>query len=180
MLDKLAAHRLTEKYLSTKEEIRKLQPMRIGIFKRYWDKFKYNKTRRENLIEAFDDADEQVEFYLEGDYRNWRDEIPGARDFIREMTKKKVDVVVTGEVLGNTVVRTIPGEHDLINVQEVQYSPKTFNPFHNDNIKVQEKKKVLKLYIENDMLDGSSDKAGLTLKSLGLGPTDQSIEGDKE
>jgi len=32
--------------------------MRIGIFKRYWEKFKYNKTRRESLVEMFDESDE--------------------------------------------------------------------------------------------------------------------------
>lgn len=31
--------------------------MRIGVFKKYWDKFKYNKARREYLIELFDETD---------------------------------------------------------------------------------------------------------------------------
>jgi len=53
--------------------------MRIGVFKRYWDKFKYNKTRREYLIGMFDETDKQIEFYLGDDYKNWRDELPGTR-----------------------------------------------------------------------------------------------------
>jgi hypothetical protein len=60
--------------------------MRIGVFKRYWEKFRYNKARRERLIEMFDEADEQVEVYLEDEYKNWRDEIPGVRDFLKELS----------------------------------------------------------------------------------------------
>jgi len=32
--------------------------MRIGVFKRYWEKYKWNKDKRESLIEMFDEADE--------------------------------------------------------------------------------------------------------------------------
>jgi hypothetical protein len=31
--------------------------------KRYWDKFRYNKNRRNALIEMFDASDEQAEYY---------------------------------------------------------------------------------------------------------------------
>jgi hypothetical protein len=68
-----------KEYLETRDEIRQLQPMRIGVFKRYWDKFKYNKTRREYLIEMFDETDKQIEHYLGDEYKNWRDELPGTR-----------------------------------------------------------------------------------------------------
>jgi hypothetical protein len=44
--------------------VRKLQPTRIGVFKRYWEKFKYNKGRREVLVEMFDETDKQIEIYL--------------------------------------------------------------------------------------------------------------------
>ena len=56
--------------------------MRMGIYKRYWDKFKYNRKRREHMIETFDDADEQIAFYLGEEYVNWRDAIPGVREFL--------------------------------------------------------------------------------------------------
>ena len=47
--------------------------MRIGVFRKYWDKFKYNKSRREKMIDMFDEADKQIEFYLEDEYVNWKD-----------------------------------------------------------------------------------------------------------
>jgi len=56
--------------------------MRIGVFKRYWDKFRYNKERRELLVEMFDEADNQVKFYLGDDFVSWRDEIEGVRPFL--------------------------------------------------------------------------------------------------
>jgi hypothetical protein len=64
--------------------------MRIGVFKRYWDKFKFNKRRRELLCEMFDETDLQVEFYLGQEYVSWRDEIEGARLFLEEIAEKKV------------------------------------------------------------------------------------------
>jgi hypothetical protein len=53
--------------------------MRIGVFKRYWDKFKFNKRRRELIVQMFDESETQIEFYLGEEFKPWRDEIPGAR-----------------------------------------------------------------------------------------------------
>lgn len=50
----------TDEFKDLKRQVIQIQPMRIAIFKRYWNKFKYNKKRREMLIEMFDEADEQV------------------------------------------------------------------------------------------------------------------------
>lgn len=63
----------------------------MGIFKRYWDKFKYNKKRRDYMIKLFDNADIQVELYLGDEYVNWRDEIDGARDFLKEIDSQAVE-----------------------------------------------------------------------------------------
>jgi hypothetical protein len=49
--------RQTKHFKQVQQEIRNIQPIRIGIFKKYWNKFKYNKKRREYLIELFDNAD---------------------------------------------------------------------------------------------------------------------------
>ena len=124
-----------KEYLATREEIRKLQPMRIGVFKRYWDKFRFNKTRRQYLIEMFDETDKQIEFYLGDEYKNWRDEIPGTRQFLKELESKKRETDILTQNKGNTIIRTIKGTHAELNYQEIEYSPKTFNPFDRLNIK---------------------------------------------
>ena len=45
-LSKLEVYKLSNEFKETRAEIEKLQPMRIGIFNRYWKRFKYNKKRR--------------------------------------------------------------------------------------------------------------------------------------
>lgn len=62
--------------------MRKLQPVRIGIFKRYWQKFKYNRSRRELLVGMFDAADKQAEFYYGEGFKTWREEIEGVDEFL--------------------------------------------------------------------------------------------------
>jgi hypothetical protein len=89
--------------------------MRIGVFKRYWDKFKYNKSRREYLINLFDDTDKQIEFYIGDDYKNWRDEIPGTRQFLKEVETKKREIDIVSQMKGNTIIRTIKGAHEELN-----------------------------------------------------------------
>jgi len=69
---------------------------------------------------------------------------------------------------GNTVIRTIKGKTQDLNMQEIEYSVKTFNPFDRLNIKTQEGK-IQKTYIERENLDDPS--SGLT---LGTTPTEES------
>ena len=104
-LSKTEAYKRTEEFKSLAAEVKQLQPMRIGVFKRYWDKFKYNRQRRELLIEMFDTADEQVKFYLRDDFRSWKDEIPGVREFLAEIQHKQVLTDKKQANAGNTVVR---------------------------------------------------------------------------
>ena len=61
--------------------------------RRYWTKFKYNKTRREKLIEMFDASDAQIEYYYGEGFQGWR-EILDANNFLEELTlkKKKIDL----------------------------------------------------------------------------------------
>lgn len=63
--------------------------MRIGVFKRYWKRFKYNRARRDYLVELFNETDKQIEFYLGDKYRHWSDEIEGARQFLIDIEKKQ-------------------------------------------------------------------------------------------
>jgi hypothetical protein len=81
--------------------------MRIGVFKRYWDKFKFNRRRRELLCDMFDETDVQVEFYLGDEFIGWRDEIDGARKFLEDIAVKKVEEDVRLSNKGNTVIRTV-------------------------------------------------------------------------
>ena len=43
------------------------------------------------MIELFDEADEQVEFYMEDEFVSWRDQIEGVREFIQNIQTKKIE-----------------------------------------------------------------------------------------
>jgi hypothetical protein len=172
-LSKEDIYKKSEEYMGLRDEVRKLQPMRIGVFKRYWDKFKYNKARREMLMDMFDETDEQISFYLGDEFKNWRDEIEGVRPFLLDLQKKKIenDQRLAGK--GNTVVRTIKGKTSLDTVQQITYSSSTFNPYDKTNIKAQESN-MRKVYIEKD---ANSSEESLT---LGSESTEQSEEEHKK
>lgn len=165
----LAALMETPDFFEIREEVLKLQPMRIATFKKYWEKFKYNKTRREKLVEMFDESDEQVKFWMGDHFVEWQDEIEGVRVFLDELKRKKLEADVAVSMKGNTVIRTIKGENEFEDLQEIEYNVKTFNPFDQLNIKTQEGK-IRKTYIEKDIGNVSDGSSGLT---LGTTPTEE-------
>jgi len=84
-LSKEEIFKQTHDFKEIQGQLRNLQPIRMGVFKKYWNKFKYNRQRREYMVEVFDSADVQVQLYLGDEYVNWRDEIEGAREFLADM-----------------------------------------------------------------------------------------------
>jgi hypothetical protein len=71
------------------------------------------------MIELFDEADLQVAFYLEHEYKNWKDEIPNVREFLSTIQTKTIEQKIKTSTVGNTLVRMIPGKLDLDDLQEV-------------------------------------------------------------
>ena len=61
----------------------------MNIFRRYWDKFKYNKNRRQMLIGTFNNSDDQFEFYLGDEFKPWYEELE-ATDFLIEMENQEL------------------------------------------------------------------------------------------
>lgn len=133
------AYKLSDEYKGLQEEVRRLQPMRIGVFKRYWARFKYNSSKREELMEMFDAADQQAGFYYGEGFKSWRDEIEGVHEFLAEIRTKEREAEAKTQVKGNTIIRTIKGEFQDRDTQEIEYSSATFNPFSAENRKVQER-----------------------------------------
>lgn len=72
----------SDEYKGYQEEVRRIHPMRIGVFNRYWKRFKYNRTKREELIKLFDASDMQAEFYYGAGFKTWRQEIEGVEEFL--------------------------------------------------------------------------------------------------
>uniref|UniRef100_A0A7S3CQG7 Uncharacterized protein n=1 Tax=Strombidium rassoulzadegani TaxID=1082188 RepID=A0A7S3CQG7_9SPIT len=88
-LDKEKLARETDLFKENLAQIKSLQPFRIAIFKKYWKRFRYNKQRREYLVELLDGADQQIEKYMGDEFVSWRDEIEGARQFLEEVQVKE-------------------------------------------------------------------------------------------
>ena len=150
---------MTDEYKAIQEQVHRLQPMRVGAFKRYWDRFKLNKNKREEIMQMFDEADEQAKFYYGEDFKGWRDEIEGAREFLNEVHKEKIQKDIQLARRGNTVIRNIKGRVEDLNSQEIEYSTATFNPFSVENVR-NANKKITKVYKEND---------GVTMETIGKG-----------
>lgn len=68
-----------------------IQPIRHGIFKKYFDKYKYNKVRRELLIKTIEESEESVVDVLgpSGEYVHFLDAIPEMRTFLAEIEAKE-------------------------------------------------------------------------------------------
>ena len=56
-ISKIDIFKKSDEYFELRAQIKKIQPTRIGVFKRYWDKFKFNRKRRELLVAMFDETD---------------------------------------------------------------------------------------------------------------------------
>ena len=112
-------------------------------------------------MEKFDEADVQIEAYLGDEYRNWRDEVEGAREFLQELKTKQVQADSLDKSQGNTNIKTIKGNPEQLTKQEIEYDSQTFNPFDPINIKTQEGN-LRKLYIEKDNRK-SEEESGLSL-----------------
>ena len=48
----------SEEYLDFKKQMKDLQPIRHGVIKKYWDKYKYKKSKRELLMESLKETEE--------------------------------------------------------------------------------------------------------------------------
>ena len=63
------------------------------------------------LVEMFDETDKQMEFFLEDEFKPWKDEIEGARQFLEDIRVKQIEVDIKTSRKGNTVIKTITGKN---------------------------------------------------------------------
>jgi hypothetical protein len=66
-----------------------MQPIRHGVIKRYYDKVKYMKAKREELLALVEDSDEAFKAVLGDDYVKFTDAFPGVNEFLAELEVKE-------------------------------------------------------------------------------------------
>lgn len=66
-----------------------LQPIRMGLIKRYFDKFKMQKSKREEILAAAEESEGVVKEILGEEYRHFTELLPEIKEFLDEHTKKE-------------------------------------------------------------------------------------------
>lgn len=69
--------------------MRQMQPVRLGIIKRYWDKYKYQKKKRESILAALQESEEYTKKVLKDEYVHFMDAIPEIKEFLAELEAKE-------------------------------------------------------------------------------------------
>jgi len=70
--------------------MRLLVPIRHGIIKRYFDKYKMQKKKREEIIAACEESENQIREVLgDKEYVHFTEAIPEIGQFLKEISKKE-------------------------------------------------------------------------------------------
>mmetsp|Transcript_43261 Transcript_43261/g.58724 ORF Transcript_43261/g.58724 Transcript_43261/m.58724 type:complete len:85 (+) Transcript_43261:779-1033(+) len=69
--------------------MKKLLPVRNSIIKRYFDKFKYQRNKRNDLLAAVEESEELLRDLFGDEYRHFTEEIPEIKEFMLEVEAKE-------------------------------------------------------------------------------------------
>ena len=119
-MDKVELMKKTQYFQKVKEHMRNILPLRMGVFKGYWKKYRNNKKKRELLVEMFDEQDIQVRAFFDDEIPSWRDQIEGAREFLEEIRQK--------ELLGLIEEEQQSERAKKLKFEQLEYTVDTFNP----------------------------------------------------
>lgn len=95
--EELAALRKDPEYRKYLQKLKQLQKLRHGVIKRYFDKFKYKRAHRNEIIESAEESELVFEQVMGPDHVHFMDAHPDIRKFMdnvnRDQTKKEEAVV---------------------------------------------------------------------------------------
>lgn len=63
-------------FLELKEQVKLMQPIRHGIIKKYLDKYKWQKRKREDIMRTVEKSEESPRLILGDDYVHYLDAMP--------------------------------------------------------------------------------------------------------
>lgn len=71
-------------------QLKNLIPIRNSVIKRYFDKFKMQKNKREDILSAAEASENFIKGMLGREYVHFTDAIPEIKEFILELEKKEI------------------------------------------------------------------------------------------
>ena len=71
--------------------MRKLLPIRYGVIRRYFEKFKYQKKKREEVLAAVEESEEFIRKLLGDEYKPYHVAIPEIGSFMKEIRKQEAE-----------------------------------------------------------------------------------------
>ena len=78
-----------EQFKEYKRQLRLLIPIRHATIKKYFDKFKYRKAAREDILATAEESEEFVKRIMGKEYVHFLEAIPEIKEFLDELQEKK-------------------------------------------------------------------------------------------
>ena len=92
------------------KQLKALMPMRNGIIRRYFEKYKYQKKKREAVLAAALESEEFIAKLMGDKYVPLLDQMPEIRDFMQEMQAKEAEKLKAAEVREIKQAKYVVGE----------------------------------------------------------------------
>lgn len=151
----------SEEFKELKKQMLAIQPIRHGMIKRFFDKFKWQKKKRDLLLEIVEGSEEQAADILgpSGEFVPFKEAIPEIKTFLAEVEAREKQIQLkkeqeqladgsgqTGQVeLKQGTKMTIQNGkevHEMI--EEVVFDPEKFNPFDMQTLRKEKEREAIK------------------------------------
>lgn len=148
----------SEEFKELKDQMVSLQPIRHGIIKRYFEKFKFQKKKRELLLQLLEESEEHAAEILSpsGEFVPYYEAIPEIKNFLIEieareklaMAEKGIEAPEGGLDGTAGALEKAKGiqqeEEEKDPIEEVEFDPEKFNPFDRASIRREEAAQSIK------------------------------------
>lgn len=119
-----------------KDQMTALQPIRHGVIKKFFQRFKYQRKKREYLLQLIEESEEVTKEILGEDYVHFIEAIPEIKQFLQEVKDKEITTgvqekkVSIEEDQGGVQTGTSKTKRkDQLKEETVEFDPASFNPF---------------------------------------------------
>lgn len=137
----------SDEFQDLRKQMVAIQPIRHGMIKKYFEKFKWQKKKRDLLLEMLQESEEQVAEILEpsGEFVPFLEAVPEIKTFLAEVEakeklneQKKLAAIAEGSQEG------VLKQDKESQIEEVAFDPVKFNPFDMKSIKREEQMEAIK------------------------------------